>query len=215
MEYVQKYYAVKHGPENGIYDNWAEWNKQVCGYSGAFYKVFESLEEAEAYYNLKDTEQSTGFKTEEELMSTIGDKEVIAYVDGSNLGDGSKFSWGVVLFSKDTGKQTISGSSDDERFIQYRNIAGELFASVEATKFALANEMDLITIYHDYSGIRHWALGEWKTNNPLSVNYMKFFEKATELIEVRFVKVAGHTGDTFNEEADVLAKNELGIEVKK
>ena len=211
MAKKNNYYAVKHGHENGIYDNWADCSKQVHGCSGAIYRGFETLREAEEYYNGQEAVQSHGFESEEEIMAVIGDNELIAYVDGSNLGDGSRFAWGVVMFSKKLGKQTISGNSTDEKLIQYRNIAGELFASVEATKFAIRNKMDKITIYHDYSGIRHWALGEWKTKNSLSADYLSFFKKAQTVITCQFVKVAGHTGDTFNEEADVLAKAELGI----
>lgn len=77
--------------------------------------------------------------------------------------------------------------------------------------YAIKNKLKKVIIYHDYSGIRHWALGEWKTKNELSKVYKDFFELAMKKIEVQFVKADGHTGDKFNEEADILAKKELGI----
>lgn len=206
------FYAVKNGHEIGIFDNWADCSKQVHGFKGAIYKGFPSLPEARAYLEGQESKESESYESEEEIMANIEDGEMIAYVDGSNMGDGSAFSWGIVTFSKSLGKKCINGMSDNPEQIQYRNIAGELFASVKATKFAIDNKMTKITIYHDYSGIRHWALGEWKTKNRLSQDYANFFSKAKSLIEFEFVKVKGHTGDKFNEEADVLAKKALGIE---
>lgn len=205
------FYAVKNGHKIGIFNSWADCSKQVHGFKGAIYKGFPSLKEAEAYLEGQESKVSHGYKSEEEIMADIKDGEMIAYVDGSNRGDGSAFAWGIVTFSKSLGKKCINGMSDNPEQIQYRNIAGELFASVKATKFAIDNKMAKITIYHDYSGIRHWALEEWKCKNKLSKDYKAFFEKAKGLIEFEFVKVKGHTGDKFNEEADVLAKKALGI----
>lgn len=211
MTKVKKYYAVKKGHKIGVFDNWADCSKQVHGYSGAMYKSFEDKKEAENYLNTQEALTSERHETEEDVMASLNEDEVIAYVDGSNLGDGSAFSWGVVLFTKEKGKHGISGKSEDERFTKYRNISGELFAAVNATNYAIKNKKKKITIYHDYSGIRHWALAEWKRKNDLSKYYRSYFEQAMKKIEVQFVKADGHTGDKFNEEADILAKKALGI----
>lgn len=205
------FYAVKNGREKGIFDNWADCSKQIHGFSGAMYKGFGTLEEANGYLAGQEAKASKRHDCEDEITESLRDKEMLAYVDGSNLGDGSAFSWGIVNFSKELGKQSINGKSTDERWISQRNVAGELFAAVHATKFAVDNKMTKITIYHDYSGIRHWALGEWKTKSRLSQEYKGFFERAMSAIDVEFVKVEGHTGDKFNEEADMLAKSALGI----
>ncbi|HHT98248.1 MAG TPA: RNase H [Clostridiales bacterium] len=207
------YYAVKNGHKIGIFESWVDCSKQVHGFKGAIYKGFPNLKEAEAYLEGQESKVSHGYESEEEIMADIKDGEMIAYVDGSNRGDGSAFAWGIVTFSNELGKQTINGMSTNPNQIKYRNIAGELFASVKATKYAMDNKMTKITIYHDYSGIRHWALGEWKTKNKLSQDYEAFFKSAKRYIEFEFVKVEGHTGDKFNEEADVLAKKALGIKV--
>lgn len=205
-----KYYAVKNGRQIGIFDNWADCKDQVYGFSGAIYKGFPTLDEAKIYLEGQESRRSEGYETEEDLMDEIEDNQMIAYVDGSNKED-LAFSWGIVTFCKKLGRKDINGMSTNEEQAKYRNIAGELSASVNAIKFAIDNKMDKITIYHDYSGIRHWALGEWKTRNKLSKAYKEFFDKAKEYIEIEFVKVDGHTGDRFNEEADVLAKKALGI----
>ena len=189
MAKKNNYYVVKHGREVGMFYDWLECSEHVTGFPGAIYKGFQSLSAAEEYAKGPELIYSQLFETEEEVMATIGDNELIAYVDGSSLGDGSKFSWAAVLFSKKFGKQTISGSSDDKKLIKYRNIAGELHSAVESIE----------------------ALDEWETNNPLTADYLKFSEKAQKAINCNFVKVIAHTNDVFNEEADILAKRELGI----
>jgi ribonuclease HI len=47
------YYVVKIGRQPGIYESWTEAEKHVTGYSGAKYKSFKTLSEAEAW--LSDT----------------------------------------------------------------------------------------------------------------------------------------------------------------
>lgn len=205
------FYAVKNGRNPGIYRTWDECKEQVHGYSGPMYKKFPTLEEAESYIGTQEFLRSENYGSEEEIMDQLKDDEMIVYVDGSNLSDGSLFSWGIVTFSKKFGKVNLSGQSSDEKLIQYRNVAGELYASVESVRFAINNNFKKIVIHHDYTGIRHWALGEWKANNPLSQSYQDFYAGIEDVIEVGFVKVEGHTGDKFNEEADILAKEALTL----
>ena len=206
----KNYYAVKVGNETGIFDNWDDCRKQVYGFSGAMYKKFDTLAEAESYMNVHEALFSERYDSEEEVMESLADGEAFAYVDGSNLDDGSKFSWGIVLFTNE-GKVNISGQSDDERFTPHRNVSGELFSSVNATDYAIKQGLNKIIICHDFSGIRHWALGEWETESNLAKFYKAFYQKAMKSIDVQFVKADGHTGDKFNEEADVLAKEALGL----
>ena len=44
-----KYYAVKNGREPGIYNSWAECQKQIHGFKNASYKSFTSRKEAEEF----------------------------------------------------------------------------------------------------------------------------------------------------------------------
>lgn len=205
-----KYYAVREGRKNGVFKSWAECSKQIHGYSGALYKSFKTEREANEYLEQTDIVNSIKHNSEESIIEELNSNEMVVYVDGSNLGDGSKFSWGAIIFSKE-GKHCISGNSGDKRFIQYRNISGELFATVHAINYAYKSRMKKVVIYHDYSGIRHWALGEWRTKNELSRYYKSYIDSMKNKIEIEFIKVKGHTGDKFNEEADILAKAELGI----
>lgn len=214
---TKNYYAVKHGRKAGIFETWDECNEQVYGFKGAMYKKFDTQKEAESYLGTQEAILSERYETEDEIFDILDNNEMIAYVDGSNLSDGSMYSWGVVLFHKEekteqnynvrtASKVELYRKSDDERFIEYRNVAGELFAAMSAIDYAVKNNANKITIYHDYSGIRHWALKEWKAKNELSKTYIRFIEERQKILDIKFVKVDGHTGDKFNERADELAK---------
>lgn len=210
----KKYYAVKKGHEIGIFQDWDTCFKQIHGFKGSMYKGFETLEEAENYMKNQIAIQSERYETEEEVFSKLKEGEMIAYVDGSNLGDGSAFSYASVIFYKKNGKEiktSLSGKNSTDTFLSYRNVAGELFASVKTVNFAIKLGLRKISMYHDYSGIRHWALAEWQTKNDLSKYYRKYMDKFLKEINVEFVKTDGHTGDKFNEEVDELAKSVLGI----
>ena len=65
-------------------------------------------------------------------------------------------------------------------------------------------------IYYDYEGIAAWAQGRWKTNREGTAAYKAFFDAVKEKIDVRFVKVKGHSGDKYNDRADRLAKDAVG-----
>ena len=65
-----KYYAVKNGREPGIYNSWAECQKQIHGFKNASYKSFTSRKEAEEFIS---------YKKEMPQM----EHGLIAYVDGS------------------------------------------------------------------------------------------------------------------------------------
>ena len=47
----ETYYAVKEGMKNGIFRTWNECKEQVSGYSGAKYKKFDNLQDAEEFLN--------------------------------------------------------------------------------------------------------------------------------------------------------------------
>lgn len=48
-----KFYVVKKGRQPGIYFDWPTCLKQVNHFSGAVYKSFLNLEDAEAYLGVK------------------------------------------------------------------------------------------------------------------------------------------------------------------
>lgn len=69
----------------------------------------------------------------------------------------------------------------------------------------------------DYIGCRNWIIDTinpktkpWKTNKEFTKEYRKFCLENRDYIN-DIVKVKGHSGDQWNEYADKLVKDVLGI----
>lgn len=214
----KKYYAVKKGKKRGIYETWAECQLQVKGYSGAVFKSFKTKAEAESFLigeesQITPSEPQTTSKDPEEaaakIISTLSQNEMSAFVDGSFNSKTGTFGYGVVIFTAN-GKSTESGCSTCEDCVDHRNVAGEIYGAVYAMKKAIHEDKSLLYLHFDYTGIEHWALGNWKRNNELTKRYYNYYQSIKDTLKVVFVKVEAHTGNTFNEEADKLAKAACG-----
>ena len=223
----KNYYAVRIGKSPGIYTNWEDCKAQVTGYKGAVFKGFEEKKDAEDFMKVGETafyEYGTDEKTEASgLEEKEGNKrkgiiegedefvsEITAYVDGSFL-KGKVFGCGCVIIKDGEVIAEISEAYEDEELASMRNVAGEIKASELAMCYALENGYKSISIYHDYQGISSWCLGEWKTNKIGTIAYKEFYDSIKGRLRVYFVKVKGHSGDTYNDMADNLAKKALGI----
>ena len=66
-------------------------------------------------------------------------------------------------------------------------------------------------IYYDYEGIEKWATHQWKANKEGTKNYQRFIDQSKEIIDIHFIKVLAHSGDFYNERADLIAKKAVGI----
>lgn len=202
-----KYYAVQKGRSTGVFFTWAECQKQVAGFSGASFKSFPTLAEAEAF--VKGREAVVPEQTTEIFEKEAG--ALVAYVDGSYHSATGEFSYGMVLLN---GKETYTSfrKFDDLELAVMRNVAGEIKGAEAAMRYAVEHKYSRLYIYHDYEGIAKWCQGAWKTNKEGTKAYKAYFDSIQDKLEVVFVKVAAHTGDTYNEMADRLAKKALGIE---
>lgn len=196
---AKKFYAVKVGKTPGIYETWADCQTQINGYSGAVYKGFATREEAAVFMSgetsiLKETEET----------------QAVAYVDGSYDSTANAFSYGMVLFHN--GRELhFSEKYTDSELAQMHNVAGEIKGSEAAIRYCLEHQIESITIYHDYEGIAKWCSGEWQAKKAGTIAYANFYREASAKVRIRFVKVKGHSGDTYNDLADKLAKEALGI----
>lgn len=103
--------------------------------------------------------------------------------------------------------QSISGT--DNKYLESRNISGELLGAMKAIEWAKLNNYNDITIFHDYEGIARWVNGSWEANKDCSREYKRFIEKYSQDVDIKFTKVKAHTGDKYNEKADQLAKDAL------
>ena len=200
MAKEQKFYAVKKGRKTGIFHSWSECSDAVQGFSGAQYKSFLSEAEALAYLNDEN-------KTKVPLKSK---NTAIAYVDGSFNETTGEYGSGVVVFF-DNNIHELSQKGNSPELAEMRNVGGEIIGAVMAIKKAVSLGAKNIAIYYDYAGIEEWAVGNWKANKTGTKKYKAFIDSARPKINISFEKVKAHTGNTYNERADILAKNAVGL----
>lgn len=196
----KKYYAVRKGKKNGIYNTWDKCKEQVSGFSGAEYKSFTSLEEANIYMGntISINEQEDGEYLE-------------AYVDGSYEHCLRAYGSGVVLIKDGIVIKTCSEKGNTPSLVEMRNVAGEIEAAKIAMEYCIHNNIKKLKLYFDYEGIEKWCSGAWKANKEGTQNYKRFYDTIKKDLNVEFVKVKAHSGDKYNEQADKLAKQALGI----
>jgi len=213
-----KFYAVKEGKRPGVYQTWAETEEQVNGYSGAEYKGFKTLKEAEFYLS-SDLASITTDNTEveeinadiERKIKTLTSEQVLAFVDGSyskNVEGKEKYGFGVVLVNNDA-EVTLFKAFVSGPYMNSANVAGEIEGAKEAILWAINNNKKEITVYYDYEGVEKWATKEWKAKKDLTKEYSKFYDEKSLLITIIFVNVSAHKGIKYNEKADALAKRSL------
>ena len=68
-----------------------------------------------------------------------------------------------------------------------------------------------LAIYHDYQGIAKLVYERMAGEKTGNHRYRNFYDLASAKVAIRFCKVKGHTGVTYNEKADQLAKQALGL----
>ncbi|BES64790.1 hypothetical protein SANA_12290 [Gottschalkiaceae bacterium SANA] len=199
---AKKFYAVKSGRKTGIYESWEECKEQVDGFSGASYKSFPARKLACDFLGIIDDVQ-TG-------IERSGIAEAIAYVDGSFNNKSKEFSFGVIIFH-DQIEERFAEIGSDPNLVAMRNVAGEIQGAEKAMKFCIENGIASLDLHYDYEGIEKWCTGEWKAKKEGTKAYKEFYNGIKNELSVNFIKVKSHSGDTYNELADELAKSALGI----
>lgn len=204
-----KYYAVYKGKSGApkIFTSWDECKKEVIGFKGAIYKSFTTEKDAINFIAL-NSEGKTVEKFEDLLESEEG---LFIYVDGSFSVDKGNYSYGLVAVKDGEIIYKDKGKGFDKEAISLRNVSGEVLGARMAVEYAIDNGFKEITIAYDYQGVESWALGTWKRNNRITVEYNEFMQSKMNEVKIRFKKIKGHSGHKYNDLADKLAKEALGI----
>ena len=197
----KSWYAVKRGRRPGLYTDWEDCRKEILGFGGAEYKGFYTKEEAERYL-AGDAETAA-------LREPASEEALIAYVDGSYapfLPD--RYAFGAVFLYQ--GKVIRMGKKlVDPVNAQMRNVAGEVAGARYAMEYCVAEKIPSLALYYDYAGIEKWCSGEWKANKDGTKALKAYYDSIRDVLHVSFYKVKSHTGVTYNEMADRLAKAAL------
>ena len=202
----KKIYAVRNGTLVGVFRSWDECRDSVNGYPGAEYKGFFTEEEANEYLSgIEKSELNSSFEKGEECL----ENQIIAYVDGSFDADIGKYAFGCIIITPNGEVIRESGNGDNPDSIALRNVTGEMLGAMFAVKWCDKNGYSAIEICYDYLGIEKWATGEWKAKNSLTKKYANFMKENSDKLNISFKKIAAHTGNKYNEEADKLAKAAL------
>lgn len=139
----------------------------------------------------------------------------IIYTDGSCLGNPGPGGWSAVIVDEDNG-EVIEIHGGEKHTTNNRM---EMTAAISAL-----NELPIdssIEIYTDSSYLKNaftkgwisnWKRNGWKTANRTAVLNQDLWIELDQLINshrsVKFNFVKGHSGDTYNERCDKLAREE-------
>ena len=236
MASKKNFYAVKTGRDpstderirDRILTSWAETYPLVHGAPGAVYAGFVSKGEAEAWLMEKKTNMPGDMgvpdisKAAPSRSKSKRIRDVIAcppdtlccYVDGSFNDSIPNYSFGIVCVLNDEIIHSAGGTGNNAEAISMRQIAGELLGAMQALLYARRKGYARVIVLHDYKGVSMHANGTWKRTNPFSGTYhdwMQAYFRDNPGISVDFRKVAAHSGNRYNELADVMAKTAVGM----
>ena len=192
---MSKFYAIRKGNKVGIVNTWKECQESTKGFKGAEFKSFTTLEDA-----IKYMKQDKNTPTEH-IPNVL-----YVYVDGSYNEPLDIVGYGLVAVINGKEIYRDFNGFKEHPHNKSRNVFGEILGAIEAIEFAMQNKYTEVTIAYDYKGIEYWATKEWKAQNEMTQTYVRYIDYVKNKIKINFLKIQAHTGNTFNELADELAK---------
>ena len=208
----KKFYAVAKGRKPGIYTNWPEAKSQIDRFTGAIYKGFATRKEAEEWLRKPVPRPASPGKRPESIRThDVHDaNRVTIYTDGGSSGNPGPGGYGAVQIYNGTIKELNGG------FRHTTNNRMELMGVIVALRELEYRELP-VTVYTDSSYVvngitKGWAK-KWRSNNWIksdkqpAVNPDLWGEllELTAGLDITFVWVRGHAGNTLNERCDELA----------
>lgn len=202
----RNFYGLKTNEGNEIFDNWDACSKARKGHTGIAYKAFAKKEMAQDWLDGKRPV----------FLPLPAPGITVFYTDGSNNPDARIPGYGFVIAQKGRlpeGVQlTFSGETCEEGLKPLRNIAGELMGAMKAVQFALKNGLTDIELRYDYAGVGEWVSGKFSTEgNEYYEKYAQWMRRMGEKVNITYTQIPGHSGDYYNELADVAARKGCGV----
>jgi ribonuclease HI len=212
---ADKYYVVKQGRTPGIYNTWADCLKQVDKFSGAIYKSYKTLSEAEVAFNgnkMRAPQKGSSTKSKSSSQA-IPQEGLRIFCDGACAGNPGKSGSGLAIY-EDYKKPVLFYGAGDKRGT---NNTAELKALLKALEFASESNHENIYILSDskYSidCVTNWAYG-WKKDGWVrrggEIKNLRLIQTTHALYDnikknVVISHVKGHAGIEGNELADRMA----------
>ncbi|MDY5982491.1 MAG: ribonuclease H family protein [Anaeroplasma sp.] len=191
-----KYYAIKDDLNHEIVDSWDLCKEHLKNYTKPKYKSFKTKEEAEAFLN--------GEILDDNITAPK------AYIDGSFDSKTNAYSFGGVLII-DGKEYPYKKKFEPDEYSSLRNVAGEIQGAGFIIAYAVKKGIKELHIFYDYLGIEKWFTHEWKANSKIAIDYQILADRVKDKIKVYFHKVKSHTNNHYNDYADKLAKEALGL----
>jgi ribonuclease HI len=191
-----KYYAIKDDTKSEIVDSWDKCKSHLKNYNSPKYKSFKTKEEAEAYIN--------------DIVRDDNITAPKAYIDGSYDNDTGCYSFGGILII-DGKEYPYKKKFEKDKYSDLRNVAGEIQGAGFIIAYCVKKGIKELHIFYDYLGIEKWFTHEWKANSKIAIEYQMLSDRVKDKIKVVFHKVKSHTNNYYNDYADKLAKDALGI----
>ena len=206
-------FVVIEGHGKGIYRSMAEAWAQIDGRPNSFVKTFKDEEDAKFF--LENVNGSNSNQKQEDTRQMNGHfNHIDVWTDGACESNGkSRAAGGIGVYFGPNDPRNIS----EPLLGRQTNNRAEIHAAIRAIQAAKNFGYTSVTIHTDsqflINSITKWVPGwirrDWNlaSGGPV-VNKNDFLEllEVKKGIDVRWVKVAGHSGDIGNEEADRLAR---------
>ena len=204
-----KYYVVRQGRQPGIYMTWEECQKQVNGFSGAIYKSFSTLIEAEGWFSGKSPiinlpSQQKSFIPSPEKGK---DSSYTIYTDGSC--QNGKGGWAYVVVKDGVIVDEKSGALPD---FPTTNNRAELTAILKVLECHYGDltiisdseySIKCVSVWCHVWQKRGWKKADGETPENLDLILAIIANQTGR--KVSYQHVYAHRGNVFNERCDTLA----------
>jgi len=140
-------------------------------------------------------------------------EDVTIYTDGACSGNPGPGGWGAILMYKDIKKEISGGKKDTTNNVM------ELTAVIEALKLlkypcnvSLYSDSAYVVNAFNQKWILGWKKNGWKNSSKEEVKNRELWEELdalTNVHNVKFIKVKGHSDNEFNNRCDELARNAI------
>ncbi|UQS82211.1 ribonuclease H family protein [Bombilactobacillus folatiphilus] len=206
---MKKYYAVKSGRQPGIYQTWADCQRQVTGFSGAQFKSFVTLAQAQAFLESDGTKStaSTSAPTPIIQLYTDGGTRNTGNVHGGHVNATDKAAWAYLIVTP------AQRYSDSQGCLGATNNQMELLALLQGLKqlinLNLQYEAILVTMDSRYvlnainkHWLQNWQRRGWKKADGQPVLNVQLWQAFVKLLptfpRIQFVWTKGHADNAGN-----------------